>query len=151
MEIWLAVHPQDERYKKYIGKLVELPIVKRKIPIIADEYSDPEKGSGAVKITPAHDFNDFEVGLRNNLEFLNIFDKNANLNENVPKKYQGIHRFKAREKVIEYFESQDLLGSIIPIEHSVPHGDRSVVPVEPWLIDKCDVDEKNRFAGNKNS
>ncbi len=138
----VSVHPDDKRYKKLIGKFVILPITNRKIPIISDEHSDPEKGTGAVKITPAHDFNDFEVGKRHNLQFLNIFDENAFLNENVPKEYQGLDRFDARKKIIKDLEEQGFLGNTNSIEHSVPHGDRSGVPIEPWLIDQWYVDAK---------
>ena len=97
----VAVHPEDERYKHLVGKNAILPLVGRKIPIVADEYSDPEKGTGAVKITPAHDFNDFEVGQRQNLEMINIFDSTAHLNDNVPEVYRGLDRFEARKRIIE--------------------------------------------------
>ena len=93
----VAVHPDDERYAALVGQMVVLPIVGRQIPIVADSYSDMEKGTGAVKITPAHDFNDFEVGRRHDLEPLNIFDEHAALNENVPEGYQGLDRFEARK------------------------------------------------------
>src|SRR5690606_22398692 len=96
----VAVHPEDERYKELVGKMVVLPLVGREIPIVADEYSDPEKGSGAVKITPAHDFNDFEVGRRHNLPMINIFDAEARINENAPEAYRGLDRFEARKRVI---------------------------------------------------
>src|SRR5262245_42253244 len=89
----VAVNAEDERYKDLIGKFLILPLVGRRIPVVADEHADPETGSGAVKITPAHDFNDFEVGRRHNLEMINIFDKNAHLNENVPEAYRGLDRF----------------------------------------------------------
>ncbi len=136
----VAVHPEDERYTHLVGKMVRLPIVDRLIPIIADEYSDMEKGTGAVKITPAHDFNDFEVGKRNNLEMINIFDAEAKLNENTPQDWQGMDRFDARKKIVEVFESLDLLAEITKTSHTVPHGDRSGVPVEPWLMDQWYVD-----------
>ena len=93
----VAVHPDDSKYKKIVGKFCILPIVGRKIPIVADEYADPEKGSGAVKITPAHDFNDFEVGKRHDLDFINIFDENAKINQNGPHNYQKLDRFVARK------------------------------------------------------
>ena len=93
----IAVHPEDERYRDLVGKFAVLPLVGRRIPIVADEYADPEQGSGAVKITPAHDFNDFEVGRRCDLEMINILDAHAHLNENVPEAYRGMERFAARE------------------------------------------------------
>ena len=142
----VAVHPDDERYAGLVGKSVVLPICNRPIPIIADEYSDPEKGSGAVKITPAHDFNDFEVGRRNNLDMLNILDKDAKLNENVPEDYQGLERFVAREKIVLEMENLGLLEKIEENEMTVPYGDRSGVVVEPWLTDQWFVDAK-KMAG----
>jgi len=138
----VAVHPDDERYTDLVGKNVILPICNRLIPIIADEYSDPEKGTGAVKITPAHDFNDFEVGRRHNLEMINILDLNAHLNENVPAVYQGLERFSAREKIVKELESKGLLEKIEDNEMTVPFGDRSGVVVEPWLTDQWFVDAK---------
>jgi valyl-tRNA synthetase len=138
----VAVHPQDERYKHLVGKNAILPLVGRKIPIVADEYSDPEKGTGAVKITPAHDFNDFEVGQRQNLEMINIFDSTAHLNDNVPEVYRGLDRFEARKRIIEDMEGQGLLGEIEDTVHTVPYGDRSGVVIEPWLTDQWYVDAK---------
>jgi valyl-tRNA synthetase len=132
----VAVHPSDERYTHLIGKAVRLPIVNRPIPIIADEYPDPEKGSGAVKITPAHDFNDFAVGKRHSLPMINIFDDFARLNDNVPLDYRGLDRFVARKKVVEAFEALGLLRGIEKTRHTVPHGDRSGVVVEPYLTDQ---------------
>ncbi len=132
----VAVHPDDERYAALIGKMVVLPIVGREIPIVADTYSDMEKGTGAVKITPAHDFNDFEVGRRHDLKLLNIFDEHAALNENAPAAYQGMDRFEARKKLIAELDSLGALGEIEDNQHAVPHGDRSGVPVEPWLMDQ---------------
>ena len=132
----VAVHPDDERYKDLVGKTVVLPLVGREIPIVADEYSDPEKGSGAVKITPAHDFNDFEVGRRHNLPMINILDAEARINENAPEAYRGLDRFEARKRVIADLEAQGLLEKIEPQTHMVPHGDRSGVPIEPWLTDQ---------------
>jgi len=136
----VAVHPEDERYKHLVGKYVVLPLVGRKIPIVADEYSDPEKGTGAVKITPAHDFNDFEVGQRQHLEIINIFDSTARLNNNVPDVYRGLDRFEARKRVIEDLETQGLLVEIEDTVHTVPYGDRSGVIIEPWLTDQWYVD-----------
>jgi valyl-tRNA synthetase len=132
----VAVHPEDERYKDLVGKQVRLPIVGRLIPIVADEYADPEKGSGAVKITPAHDFNDFQVGKRHGLPMLNVLDDFARINENAPEAYRGLDRFEARKKVVEEFEAQGLLRGIEKTRHVVPHGDRSGVVVEPYLTDQ---------------
>jgi valyl-tRNA synthetase len=132
----VAVHPSDERYKDLIGKHVRLPIVDRLIPIVADEYADPEKGSGAVKITPAHDFNDFQVGKRHGLEMINILDDFGRLNDVVPEAYRGLDRFVARKKVVEEFEAAELLRGIEKIKNTVPHGDRSGVVVEPYLTDQ---------------
>lgn len=132
----VAVHPSDERYKDLIGKNVRLPIVGRLIPIVADEYADPEKGSGAVKITPAHDFNDFQVGKRHGLPMINILDDFARLNDEVPEAYRGLDRFVARKKVVEEFETLELLRGIEKIKNTVPHGDRSGVVVEPYLTDQ---------------
>jgi valyl-tRNA synthetase len=132
----VAVHPSDERYKGLVGKAVRLPIVNRPIPIIADEYPDPEKGSGAVKITPAHDFNDFAVGKRHNLPMINVFDDFARINDNAPAEYRGLDRFTARKKVVEEFERLGLLRDIEKTRHTVPHGDRSGVVVEPYLTDQ---------------
>ena len=132
----VAVHPDDQRYKNLIGEYVTLPLVGREIPIIADEYSDPEKGSGAVKITPAHDFNDFEVGKRHGLPAINIFDENAHLNENAPKKYRGLDRFDARVTIVNDLDKLGLLDRIENNKHTVPYGDRSGVVVEPYLTDQ---------------
>ena len=132
----VAVHPTDERYTRLIGRAVRLPIVNRPVPIIADEYPDPEKGSGAVKITPAHDFNDFQVGKRHNLPMINIFDDFARLNDNAPLEYRGLDRFAARRKVVDEFERLGLLRGVEKTRHVVPHGDRSGVVVEPYLTDQ---------------
>ena len=136
----VAVHPDDQRYHHLIGKKVLLPFTQRLIPIIADSYSDPEKGTGAVKITPAHDFNDFDVGRRHNLPLLNIFDLNAHLNESVPEMFRGLDRFVARQKIIEALESLDLIEKIEPHLLMIPYGDRSGVIIEPWLTDQWFVD-----------
>lgn len=138
----VAVHPEDERYQGLIGKHVILPIVGRRIPIVGDEYADPETGSGAVKITPAHDFNDFEVGKRHNLEMINIFDRDARINENAPEAYRGLDRYKAREKVVAEFEALGLLDKIDDHALTLPYGDRSGVVVEPWLTDQWYCDAK---------
>ncbi|MGA1859574.1 valine--tRNA ligase [Azospirillum sp. 11R-A] len=136
----VAVHPEDERYKDLIGKMVRLPLVGRLIPIVGDEYADPETGSGAVKITPAHDFNDFEVGKRCGLEQINIMDRDARLNDNVPEAYRGLDRYEARKKIVAELEALELLEKIEPHTHMVPHGDRSGVAIEPWLTDQWYVD-----------
>ncbi len=138
----IAVHPDDPKWKHLIGKHAVLPLVGRRIPIVADEYSDPEKGSGAVKITPAHDFNDFEVGRRHNLEAINIFDKFARLNEKAPEKYRGLDRFEARKKIVAEMEEQGLVEKIEPHTHAVPYGDRGGVPVEPYLTEQWYADAK---------
>ena len=136
----VAVHPEDERYKDLIGSNCILPIVGRKIPIVTDEYANPEKGSGAVKITPAHDFNDFEVGRRQDLEVINIFDRDARMNENVPEHMQGLDRFEARDVVIKEIEGLGLFEKIEENLMTVPYGDRSGVVIEPWLTDQWFVD-----------
>tara|TARA_B000000475_G_scaffold9476_1_gene8556 strand:- start:1057 stop:3714 length:2658 start_codon:yes stop_codon:yes gene_type:complete len=138
----IAVHPDDERYKKLIGKKIIIPIVNRAIPIIEDEYADPDQGSGAVKITPAHDFNDFEVGKRNNLEMISILDINGALNENTPKEWQGLDRFEARELLLKQLDEKGSLVKAEPYLNSVPYGDRSNVIIEPYLTDQWYVDAK---------
>ena len=154
----VAVHPDDDRYKSLVGKNVILPLVGRKIPIIADGYSDPEKGSGAVKITPAHDFNDFEVGKRHNLPQINIFSveaklqlkDNADFVAGVPKSadrdatlaMQGTDRFAARKAILARLEEKSLVEKIEPQAHAVPHGDRSNVVIEPFLTDQWYVNAK---------
>ncbi len=136
----VAVHPDDERYKHLIGKQVMLPLVNRKIPVVADTYSDPNKGTGAVKITPAHDFNDFEVGKRNDLKMINIFDATARLNDKVPSQYTGLDRYEAREKIVSDLTNLNLIIKIEDTVHTVPYGDRSEVVIEPWLTDQWYVD-----------
>ena len=138
----IAVHPNDERYKNLIGEEVLIPIVNRKIKIITDEYADPEQGSGAVKITPAHDFNDFEVGKRNDLEMISIFDENAKLNNNVPKDWQSLDRFEARERLLKELEQQGYLERADEYRSTLPYGDRSDVVIEPYLTDQWYVDAK---------
>lgn len=129
----VAVHPEDERYKNFIGKKVKLPLCDREIDIIADDMVDREFGSGVVKITPAHDFNDFAVGKRHHLSEINIFTESATLNENVPEKYRGLDRFKAREKVLEDLTAQDLLVSEKDHENAIGHCYRCRTVVEPYL------------------
>jgi len=145
----VAVHPEDPRYAGLIGKFVELPIVGRRIPIIADEYADPDKGSGAVKITPAHDFNDFEVGKRAGHTPLNILNATAHIVDGgeadeagIPAEYRGLERFEARKKVVEAFEAAELLQEIENLKIEQPFGDRSNVVIEPWMTDQWYVDAK---------
>jgi valyl-tRNA synthetase len=138
----IAVHPDDSKWKHLIGKHAVLPLVGRKIAIVGDEYSDPEKGSGAVKITPAHDFNDFEVGRRHGLEAISIFDKFARLNDRAPEKYRGLDRFEARKVIVAEMEALGLVEKIEPHTHAVPYGDRGGVPVEPYLTEQWYADAK---------
>lgn len=128
----VAVNPSDERYQKYIGKKVILPLVNKKIPIVGDEHADPEFGTGVVKITPAHDPNDFEVGLRHNLERVIVMNPDGTMNENAGK-YVGMDRFECREEMLKDLEKQGLLIEIEPIKHSVGHSERTDVMVEPYL------------------
>src|SRR6202521_327475 len=155
----VAVHPDDERYRHLVGRNVVLPLVGRRIPIIADAYSDPEKGTGAVKITPAHDFNDFEVGKRHDLPLVNVFDRQANVilvdNQEflagVPstaelaqtlKELHGVDRFEARRRIVARMEAAGLVEKIEPHVHVVPHGERSGAVTEPFLTDQWYVDAK---------
>jgi len=132
----VAVHPDDERYKELVGKKVSLPLTDRLIPIIADEYVDPEFGSGCVKITPAHDFNDYEVGEKHNLEKINIFTIDAVINDEAPKKYQRLDRFDARKKILADLENKNLLEKTEDHKLMIPRGDRSNAIVEPYLTDQ---------------
>ena len=138
----IAVHPDDERFKDFVGKYAYIPIINKKIIIIADEYVKVDQGSGAVKITPAHDFNDYEIGKRHNLEVINIFNENAELNENCPIEYQNLDRFKAREKIVNELETIGALNKVEENIHTVPYGDRSGEVVEPWLTDQWFVNAK---------
>ena len=140
----IAVNPKDKKHNKLIGKMAIIPLSGRAIPIIGDDYAKMDEGTGAVKITPAHDFNDFEVGKRNNLEMLNILDKSGHLVDDdfIPKKYQKLERFTARKEILSDLEAD---GSLIKTEkhlHNVPHGDRSGVVIEPYLTDQWYVDAK---------
>lgn len=139
----VAVHPGDERYSSLVGREVELPLTGRRIPIIADHYVDPEFGSGCVKITPAHDFNDYEVGKRNNLPLINILNEDATLNESVPEKYQGLDRLVARKQVLADLEQLDLIEKIDDHLLAVPRGERSGVIIEPFLSDQWFVKIKS--------
>src|SRR4051794_4054922 len=132
----VAVHPDDARYTDLVGKSVRLPLVGRLIPIVADDYADPEMGSGAVKITPAHDFNDFEVGRRHGLELINIFDRDAHLTDAVPEAYRGLERFEARKRILADLEAAGLIERVDDHVLMVPHHDRSGVVIEPWLTDQ---------------
>ncbi|MFQ5659940.1 MAG: valine--tRNA ligase [Gammaproteobacteria bacterium] len=132
----VAVHPDDERYRDLVGKQVELPLTDRTIPVIADDYVDPEFGTGCVKITPAHDFNDYAVGHRHDLAPLNIFSIDACINENGPEVYQGLDRYAARERIVADLEARQLLEKIEPHRLMVPRGDRSHAVVEPYLTDQ---------------
>jgi valyl-tRNA synthetase len=134
----VAVHPDDERYKHMVGKMAILPLSNRPIPIIADEYPDPEKGSGAVKITPAHDFNDFEVGRRHDLPLINLMTETAAMAAipEIPEKYQGMDRYEARRQILADMAAEGLVDFEEKVQNSVPHGDRSGVVIEPWLMDQ---------------
>jgi len=132
----VAVHPDDQRYQALIGKWIQLPLCDRRIPVVADEYVDPEFGTGCVKITPAHDFNDYEVGKRHDLAVINIFTIDATINDNAPQSYRGLDRFQARERVIKDVEQLGLLEKIEPHKLKVPRGDRSGVIIEPYLTNQ---------------
>ncbi|MFA7231656.1 MAG: valine--tRNA ligase [Victivallaceae bacterium] len=132
----VAVHPEDERYKHLIGKTVDLPLTDRKIPIIGDEHADPEKGTGCVKITPAHDPNDFEVGQRNNLEFITVMNRDASMNEKAGARYVGLDRFECRKLVIEDLEAAGLMVKIEEIVHKVGYSERGDVPIETMISEQ---------------
>ncbi|MGC6454598.1 MAG: valine--tRNA ligase [Candidatus Puniceispirillaceae bacterium] len=134
----VAVHPDDERYRHLVGRMCILPLSNRPIPIIADEYPDPEKGSGAVKITPAHDFNDFEVGRRHDLPLINLMTAQAKMEviPEIPERYQGLDRYEARKLILADMAEQGLVEREEKVANSVPHGDRSGVVIEPWLMDQ---------------
>ena len=132
----VAVHPKDERYRDLIGKSIALPLTTRTIPIVADEHVDPKFGSGCVKITPAHDFNDYEVGQRHHLPIINIFTIDAKLNENAPAAYQGMDRFDARKQIVADLKTAGLLVDIKPHKLMIPRGDRSHAVIEPFLTDQ---------------
>jgi len=132
----VAVNPGDERYRHLVGRTVRLPLAERPIPVIADDYVDPEFGSGVVKITPAHDFNDYEIGLRHSLPQINILTERAALNDNVPERFRGLDRFEARRRVIAELEAAGLVAKIEKHQLKVPRGDRSAAVVEPYLTDQ---------------
>ena len=136
----IAVNPKDERFKSFVGKTVTIPIVGRKIKIIEDDYADPEQGTGALKITPAHDFNDYDVGQRNNLEIINIFTEAGKINENAPKDYIGLDRFEARKRILEELKEKEFFVKEEKIKNKVPYGDRSNSIIEPFLTEQWFAD-----------
>ncbi len=142
----VAVHPEDERYQHLIGKTIALPLSEREIPIIADDYVDPEFGTGCVKITPAHDFNDYEMGQRHDLPMLNIFTIDAKINTEAPAAYQGLDRYAARKAIIVELERLDLLEKIVDHKLMVPRGDRSGAVIEPFLTDQWYVKTESLAA-----
>ena len=144
----ICVHPDDVRYQKLIGKQVVLPLCDRNIPIIADEYADPEFGTGALKITPAHDFNDYAVGQRHGLELLSIMNLDATINANAPEAYRGMDRFAARKQIIEDLKQQGLLVKTAPHKLMQPKSDRTGVVIEPMLTDQwfMDLTQKGKAA-----
>lgn len=132
----LMVHPQDERYQAFIGKMVRLPLCEREIPVIADEYVDPTFGTGVVKVTPAHDFNDYQVGQRHQLPLINILTLDAKINENAPLRWRGLDRYEARQLIVAELETQGLLAAVKPHKLMVPRGDRTQTVIEPMLTDQ---------------
>jgi len=138
----IAVNPKDKRFKKYVGKTVTIPIVDRKIKIIKDSYADPEQGTGALKITPAHDFNDYEVGQRNKLDIINVFTEDGKINKNAPTSYIGLDRFEARKKILEELKEKDFFVKEENIKNKVPYGDRSNSIIEPFLTEQWFVNAK---------
>jgi valyl-tRNA synthetase len=138
----IAVNPKDERFKELVGKTVSIPIVGRKIRIITDVYADPDQGTGALKITPAHDFNDYNVGKRNNLEIINIFTHEGKINNNAPKEYIGLDRFEARKKILQDLKDKYFFVKEEKIKNKIPYGDRSNSIIEPFLTKQWFVDAK---------
>ena len=138
----IAVNPKDDRFKKFVGKTVTIPIVGRKIKIIEDNYADPAQGTGALKITPAHDFNDYEVGQRNGLEIINIFTEDGKINKNAPKDYIGLDRFEARKIILKELKEKKFFVKEENIKNNVPYGDRSNSIIEPFLTEQWFVDAK---------
>src|SRR5881396_83595 len=135
-DVAVAVNPKDERYKKLVGKRVQLPLTGRTVPVIADDYVDPEFGTGCVKITPAHDFNDYAVGQRHKLPQIGVMTLDAKMNENAPNAYRGLDRFEARKRILADLKSQNLLVSEKPYKLRVPRSGRTGVIVEPMLTDQ---------------
>ena len=138
----IAVHPEDERYRDLVGETIELPLTGRTIPIIADDYVDPEFGSGCVKITPAHDFNDYAMGERHQLPMINVLTAEAKINDEAPERFRGLDRFDARTQIIAELQASGLLEQIEPHTLKVPRGDRSGAVIEPWLTPQWYVDAK---------
>jgi valyl-tRNA synthetase len=138
----VAVHPDDERYRDLVGETIDLPLTGRTIPIIADDYVDPEFGSGCVKITPAHDFNDYAMGERHQLPMINVLTADAKINDEAPERFRGLDRFDARAQIIAELEASGLLEKIEPHTLKVPRGDRSGAVIEPWLTPQWYVDAK---------
>jgi valyl-tRNA synthetase len=136
----IAVNPKDDRFKPFVGKTVTIPIVGRSIKIIEDDYADPDQGTGALKITPAHDFNDYDVGQRNNLEIINIFTEAGKINENAPKEYIGLDRFEARKKILKELKEKEFFVKEENIKNKVPYGDRSNSIIEPFLTEQWFAD-----------
>ena len=144
----IAVNPLDERYQSFKGATFKIPLTNKDIPLIFDEYSDPEMGSGAVKITPAHDFNDFEVGKRHNLELLNILNDDGTLNNNCPEEYAGLDRFEARKLIVKNLKALGFIEKIEDYKTTIPYGDRSNTIVEPYLTNQwfCNAEELAKQA-----
>ena len=144
----IAVNPLDERYQSFKGATFKIPLTNKDIPLIFDEYSDPEMGSGAVKITPAHDFNDFEVGKRHNLELLNILNDDGTLNNNCPEEYAGLDRFEARKLIVKNLKTSGFIEKIEDYKTTIPYGDRSNTIVEPYLTNQwfCNAEELAKQA-----
>ena len=147
-DVAIAVNPEDSRYLSLKNETFTIPLTSRSIPLILDEYSDPDMGSGAVKITPAHDFNDFEIGKRHNLELLNILNDDGSLNENCPKEFQGVDRFEARKKVVRLLKEKGFIEKIEDYKTTIPYGDRSNTIVEPYLTHQwfCNAEELAKQA-----
>ena len=142
----VAVNPEDQRYRDLVGKTIRLPLTDRDIPIIADDYVDQDFGTGCVKITPAHDFNDYEMGQRHDLPMINILTADAQINDAAPQAYRGLDRFEARKRVVADMDALGLLEKIDPHTLKVPRGDRSGVVIEPWLTNQWYVDAKSLAA-----
>ena len=138
----IAVNPKDKRYKSLLNKFAVIPIVNRKIKIITDNYADPEQGTGALKITPAHDFNDYDVGKRNNLDIINIFTEDGKINQNAISTYVGLDRFEARKKILNELKEKDFFVKEENIKNKVPYGDRSNSVIEPFLTEQWFADAK---------
>ena len=145
----IAVNPKDKRFKSFVGKTVTVPIVGRKIKIIEDDYADPEQGTGALKITPAHDFNDYDVGERNNLIIINIFTESGKINNNAPKDYVGLDRFEARKKILKELKDKEFFEKEENLKNKVPYGDRSNSIIEPFLTEQWFVDAEKLSVNAK--